>query len=70
MGRGEEFTDSIDARFFARTFPTLFPIGNGGPRLAEEKSTDVAEYGDVDVSVDAALVVGSLLSSRNISLES
>jgi hypothetical protein len=70
VARGEEFADSIDARFFARTFPTLFPMGNGGPRLAEEKSADVAECGDVGVSVDAALAVGSLLSSRNMSLES
>lgn len=31
---------------------------------------DVAECGDVDLSVDAASAVGSLLSSRNMSLES
>ena len=63
VARGEEFADSIDAHFFARTFPTLFPMGNGGPRLAEENSPDVVEYGDEDV-------VGNLLSSRNMSLES
>ncbi|KID81370.1 arrestin domain-containing protein [Metarhizium guizhouense ARSEF 977] len=34
--RGAEFADSLDAWFFARTFPTLFPFGFGGPRLAEE----------------------------------
>lgn len=38
--------------------------------MAEENSTDVAECGDVDASVDAASAVGSLLSSRNISVES
>lgn len=39
VSRGEEFADSFDARFFAKTFPTLFPWGTGGPKLAEE-STD------------------------------
>jgi hypothetical protein len=31
MSRGEEFADSHDAWFFAKTFPTLFPFGAGGP---------------------------------------
>ncbi|XP_044724054.1 ATP-dependent DNA helicase PIF1 [Hirsutella rhossiliensis] len=34
--RGDEFADSLDASFFAKTFPTLLPFGFGGPRLAEE----------------------------------
>ncbi|XP_044720174.1 PIF1-like helicase domain-containing protein [Hirsutella rhossiliensis] len=33
VSRGGEFTDSFEASFFARTFPTLFPFGVGGPRL-------------------------------------
>lgn len=40
--RGEEFADSFDTRFFAKTFPTLFPVGNGGPRQAEESITDMS----------------------------
>jgi Helitron helicase-like domain at N-terminus/Domain of unknown function (DUF6570) len=60
VSRGEEFADSFDVRFFAKTFPTLFPVGNGGPRQAEESITDLAE------GVEAAR---SLMSSRNMSLE-
>lgn len=67
MSRGQDFADSFDARFFAKTFPTLFPTGKGGPRQAEESSADVAERGDVDASLDAG--AESLLSSRNMSLE-
>jgi hypothetical protein len=70
VSRGKDFADSMDAYFFAKTFPTLFPMGNGGPRLAEENSADIAECGDVEASVDVASAVGSLLSSRNMSLES
>lgn len=40
--RGEEFADSFATRFFAKTFPTLFPVGNGGPRQAEESITDMS----------------------------
>ena len=32
MSWGEEFTNSFDVQFFAKTFPTLFPVGNGGLR--------------------------------------
>ena len=46
VSRGEDFADSLDAQFFAKTFPTLFPHGNGGPRQAEESVTDVT--GDLD----------------------
>lgn len=60
MSRGEEFADSFDIRFFAKTFPMLFPVGNGGPRQAKESITDLAE------GVEAAW---SLMSSRNMSLE-
>ncbi|KAM4056503.1 PIF1 protein [Hirsutella rhossiliensis] len=42
VSRGDEFADSFETSFFARTFPTLFPFGVGGPRLAEEA---IAEAG-------------------------
>lgn len=61
VSRGEEFADSFDTRFFAKTFPTLFPIGNGGPRQAEESITGMVE------GVDAT--ARNLVSSRNMSLE-
>src|SRR2546429_9848691 len=64
---GEEFADSFDTWFFAKTFPTLFPFGNGGPRQAEESITDVAE--GVGVATEADATAQSLLSSRNMSLE-
>ena len=32
VSRGKEFADFFNVRFFAKTFPTLFPVGNGGPR--------------------------------------
>ncbi|KAM4064127.1 PIF1 protein [Hirsutella rhossiliensis] len=35
VSRGDEFADSFETSFFARTFPTLFPFGVGGPRAAE-----------------------------------
>ncbi|KAJ3453327.1 hypothetical protein MRS44_017574 [Fusarium solani] len=35
-GRGEDFADSFDAFFFAKTFPTLLSWGMGGPRQADE----------------------------------
>ncbi|EEU34861.1 uncharacterized protein NECHADRAFT_88347 [Fusarium vanettenii 77-13-4] len=34
VSRGDEFADTFDASFFAKTFPTLLPFGVGGPRLA------------------------------------
>src|SRR2546429_8289197 len=64
---GEEFADSFDTWFFAKTFPTLFPFGIGGPRQAEESITDVA--GGVRVGPEADGIAQSLLSSRNMSLE-
>jgi len=67
VSRGEEFADSFDARFFAKTFPTLFLIGNGGTRQAEESITDLAEGAEVALEVEA--MAWSLVSSRNMSLE-
>ncbi|KAL8367267.1 hypothetical protein RB599_010317, partial [Gaeumannomyces hyphopodioides] len=67
VSRGGDFADSFDARFFAKTFPTLFPVGNGGPRQAEESIADVAD--DAGVGLNAEAVSQSLVSSRNMSLE-
>ncbi|KAH8653042.1 hypothetical protein BGZ61DRAFT_541676 [Ilyonectria robusta] len=36
VSRGQDFADSFDAWFLAKAFPTLFPLGKGGPRQAEE----------------------------------
>ncbi|XP_044714573.1 PIF1-like helicase domain-containing protein [Hirsutella rhossiliensis] len=33
--RGEDFADSADASFFAKAFPTLFPLGAQAERVAE-----------------------------------
>jgi hypothetical protein len=54
-------------RFFAKMFPTLFPLENRGPRLAEENTMDVA--GNLDVSVEAEATAQNLVSFRNINLE-
>ncbi|KAM4062489.1 PIF1-like helicase [Hirsutella rhossiliensis] len=35
--RGDEFTDSFEASFFARTFPTLFPFGVGDQGLSRQR---------------------------------
>jgi hypothetical protein len=36
ISRGDEFADPSDPFFFAKTFPTLFPFGTGGSRIADE----------------------------------
>jgi hypothetical protein len=56
VSRGDEFADSLDTWFFAKTFPTLFPVGNGGPRQAEESN-------------EADAMPRGLVSSRNMSVE-
>jgi hypothetical protein len=65
VSRGEDFADSFDPFFFAKTFPTLFPYGYGGPRLAEESmlpnDEQSAEPGESANAQD-------LTSSRNMSL--
>jgi len=58
---GVRSLDSFDTWFFAKTFPTLFPTGIGGPRQAEEGIAGVVE------GVDAT--ARNLVSSRNMSLE-
>jgi len=61
VSRGEEFADSSVSRFFAKTFPTLFPVANGGPRQAEESN--------VDVAIESNAMARKFVSSRNMSLE-
>ena len=58
ISHDEEFADSFDTRFFAKTFPTLFPVGSGGPRQAEEHTAD-----------ETNATARNLVSSRNMSLE-
>lgn len=67
VSRGEDFVDPFDPPFLAKTFPTLFPMGRGGSRQAEESLPDVA--GEVDGGVEAEARARSLVSSRNMTLE-
>jgi len=76
VSRGDDFADSFDPSFFAKTFPTLFPFGNGGPRQAEEAMANLArgegeeeEEEEVVAGADAESNARSLVSSRNMSLE-
>ncbi|KAF7534594.1 hypothetical protein G7Z17_g13342 [Cylindrodendrum hubeiense] len=41
LSRGGRFADLNDLWFWAKTFPTLFPFGLGGPRCREESGSDV-----------------------------
>ncbi|KAM4063530.1 PIF1-like helicase [Hirsutella rhossiliensis] len=71
VSRGGEFTDSFEASFFARTFPTLFPFGVGGPRLVEETMVDA---GKVTANlrgraVEAEAAAGDPVSSRSLNLQ-
>ena len=66
VSRGGEFADSLDKHFFAKTFPTLFPVGKGGPRQAEERVAGMVES-DV-VYMDQETTARRVVSSRNISL--
>ncbi|XP_044715320.1 ATP-dependent DNA helicase PIF1 [Hirsutella rhossiliensis] len=72
VSRGDEFADSFETSFFARTFPTLFPFGVGGPRLAEEA---IAEAGKALTNlrgtgraVEAGAAAGDIISSRSLNL--
>ena len=61
MSRGGEFTDSSDPQFFTKTFPTLFPVANGGPRQADKSN--------IDVAIKADAMARKFVSSRNMTLE-
>ncbi|KAM4064054.1 AAA domain-containing protein [Hirsutella rhossiliensis] len=67
--RGNEFADSADASFFAKTFPTLFPFGVG-PRLADEAATRGSETtGWRGRAAEAERVAEGLTSTRNMNLK-
>lgn len=67
ISRGDEFADSFDAPFFAKTFPTLFPLGRGGPRQAEE--CVMVTEGDGHWGLGEDTRPHDLVSSRNMTLE-
>ncbi|EXM15900.1 hypothetical protein FOTG_15801 [Fusarium oxysporum f. sp. vasinfectum 25433] len=67
VSRGEVFADSFDTWFLAKTFPSLFPLGKGGPRQAEEHSKDAT--GQVHPIFELEAAAQHLVSSRNMSLE-
>ncbi|CVL09413.1 uncharacterized protein FMAN_15546 [Fusarium mangiferae] len=67
ISRGEVFADSFDTWFLAKTFPSLFPLGKGGPREAEEHSKDAA--GPVHPTFELEAAEQHLVSSRNMGLE-
>jgi len=70
VSRGEEFADVYDVGFFAKTFPTLFPVGRGGPRQAEESGAEEGQMQGGNASTGTEAAASGLLSSRNMSLES
>ncbi|XP_044715267.1 ATP-dependent DNA helicase PIF1 [Hirsutella rhossiliensis] len=52
VSRGDEFADSFETSFFARTFPTLFPFGVGGPRggsgdIVSSRSLNLRIWADI-----------------------
>jgi hypothetical protein len=59
ISHGDDFANSHDVQFFAKAFPTLFPVGDGGPRQAEENMAELA----------GCVGENELLSSRNMSLQ-
>ncbi|KJZ75815.1 hypothetical protein HIM_04639 [Hirsutella minnesotensis 3608] len=70
VSRGDDFADSSEAAFFAKTFPTLFPFGVGGPKLAEEATLEAAEARDTAAAAHggAPEVEAALVASRNLHL--
>lgn len=70
VSRGDDFADSFDTFFFAKTFPTLFPFGVGGPRLAEEAILEglTGTNGLQGRAVQAEVAAGDLVSSRSLNL--
>ncbi len=67
VSRGADFADSLDARFFAKTFPSLFPHGSGGPRRAEESMSEITEGGATSLEGDSFAL--RLVATRNMSVE-
>jgi hypothetical protein len=69
VSRGEEFADSNDAWFFAKTFPTLFPFGAGGPRQVEESLSGVTAEAHEVMPPSQEPIAREAVTSRNLSLE-
>ncbi|KAM4062395.1 PIF1-like helicase [Hirsutella rhossiliensis] len=67
--RGEDFADSADASFFAKAFPTLFPFGLGGPRLADEDAAGERGPSVGNQGAQAERVAEGLMSTRNMKLQ-
>ncbi len=67
VSRGADFADSLDARFFAKTFPSLFPHGSGGPRRAEESMSEITEGGGTSFEGGSSAL--GLVATRNMSVE-
>ncbi|RSL86104.1 hypothetical protein CDV31_016452 [Fusarium ambrosium] len=65
VSRGDEFADSFDASFLAKTFPTLLPFGVGGPQLVEEAALSAGRGADMGGAEEAAQ---DLVSTRSMSL--
>ncbi|KLU86467.1 hypothetical protein MAPG_05479 [Magnaporthiopsis poae ATCC 64411] len=61
---GKDLAGSLDVRFFAQTFPTLFPTGSGGPRQAEERVEEEGTKGGTN-----AATARGLIASRNMGME-
>ncbi|KID59322.1 arrestin domain-containing protein, partial [Metarhizium hybridum] len=69
VSRGDDFADTLEPSFFPKAFPTLFPWGLGGPRLADEEVAGIgAKPGAVCAVKAAESDVANLLASRNMSL--
>ncbi len=73
ISRGDDFADSSEAAFFAKTFPTLLPFGVGGPKLAEEGL--LSGRGPVSAATvshreapEGEAAAGTLVASRNLYL--
>ncbi|KAM4056481.1 ATP-dependent DNA helicase PIF1 [Hirsutella rhossiliensis] len=64
--RGDEFADSFEACFFAKTFPTLLPFGVGGPRSVDEATLHLGRGGANTREPEVG--TQDLVSSRNMSL--
>lgn len=64
---GQDFADPLDIWFLAKTFPSLFPLGKGAPRQAEECAADAKSDGQR--LMDSEVAARQLVASRNMSLE-
>jgi hypothetical protein len=68
VSRAANFADSMDAQFFPKTFPTLFPFGRGGPRRTEEDISEAMDLPRDEVLGGTDSPVRNRTPSRNIGL--